>query len=95
LGAKTVYEGSIAIGSAASVFVVWEIRTTVDGNSDVFFAESRDGGGTFASQDLTRAPWTKYDNAMGPEVAVGANSVFVTWAGGPFRSEVFFTRSPK
>ena len=64
---------SIAV-SPSSVYVVWNDNT--DGNLDIMFARSTDGGGSFSSPtNISANPGGSYT----PQLAVSGSNVFILW----------------
>ena len=62
--------------SGNNVYVVWADNTTVNGNSDIFFRKSTDGGNTFSFK-LNISNTT--GGSFSPQIVVSDN-VYVVWA---------------
>jgi hypothetical protein len=59
------------------VYVVWHDNTTDDGNYDIFFKKSLDGGETWEEpyENLSNNPGTSYY----PSIAVNGDNLYVVW----------------
>ena len=82
--------------SGDSVYVTWE--DSRNGDQDIYFNRSLDGGATWLTDDVrlnTDAPGTA--KSRFPEIAASGDSVYVTWQdsrhGGRDSGEIYFNRS--
>jgi hypothetical protein len=73
------------------VYVVWEDTTTTDGNSDIFFARSTDGGLTF-SEPKNISESTGISSTT--QISSDGDNVYVVWHDDtPGNFDIFFARS--
>jgi glutaredoxin len=74
-----------------NVYVVWEDTTTTDGNSDIFFARSTDGGLTFSDPKNISE---NTGNSVLPQISIEGDNVYVVWHDDtPGNFDIFFARS--
>ncbi len=74
-----------------NVYVVWEDTTTTDGNSDIFFARSTDGGLTF-SEPKNISESTGISSTT--QISSDGDNVYVVWHDDtPGNFDIFFARS--
>jgi hypothetical protein len=76
-----------------NVYVVWQ--DTIDGNFEIFFARSADGGQTFSTPDNISE---NSGNSGSPQITVEGNNVYVVWVDNtsttPLNTfDIFFARS--
>ncbi len=74
------------------VCTIWSDNTTTDGNVDIFFARSTDGGLTF-SDPKNISETTGF--SAGPQISSDGNNVYVVWQEAPIIgiSDIFFATS--
>ncbi|MBI3352155.1 MAG: hypothetical protein HY036_06220 [Nitrospirae bacterium] len=67
---------SIAYGAGGNIYVIWDDIESAINNTDIYFSQSNDNGGTFS------APVNLSDNAgnsFSPKIAVSGSAVSVVW----------------
>ncbi|UCG70651.1 MAG: exo-alpha-sialidase [Thermoplasmata archaeon] len=92
-GSSSQNEPSLGVAPSGDLYVAWEDHR--NGDWDIFFANSTDGGATWSSTDVMINTNTTNDQRL-PSLAVGSNGViYVVWQDARNGSDldIFFSRS--
>jgi hypothetical protein len=72
---------SLAVDDAGTLFIVWQDRR--NGNDDIYFAASSDGGQTWTRNILvTDQPGSTSQSQRSPAIAVAGQNIYVVWEDG-------------
>ncbi|MFC1594113.1 hypothetical protein ACFL38_02175 [Candidatus Omnitrophota bacterium] len=86
------YDSSIAVDASGNIYVAWGDKR--NGNSDIYFSKSTDGGFTFEPNIRVDDTGSETSSQGGPSIAVDNSNIYVVWGDGRNgNSDIYFSKS--